>query len=546
VNRSLRMVVTRRQAGGVAEDNNRAGGSGADGLGAGDCGDGGGGGAGREDFRTSHDGAGSFGVSTRSRTPKRAVHRPGGPSSTANLNPAESEISERSTVTSTSTVATATETNRNQNNKDDDKNVVSAAAGVASAEDSHEQMVAGKAKRPHSDLFLRTVSALVMFVSFVLVILGGHMWVSIAVVAMEIGMFREILGLGYAVAAGGRIPLWRTTGWYFFASCLFLFYGKSVLAHFEDQGRHFMTYPAMQYALRHHTFISFVLYCTGFVGFVLSLRQGQYQYQFSYFGRALAALVLVVVQSHFMILNVREGLVWFVLPSSLVIINDSFAYVCGRLFGRHSLTRLSPKKTWEGYIGGGIFTIVTAFFLSRWLAHFPSLICPKYEWTNCIYYCPRMSCDPLPYVFIPKIATFSPLPGILPQFSFSYLPVQLHALALALFASAIAPFGGFFASGAKRAFNIKDFANLFPGHGGVTDRVDCQLLMAVFSYVYIINFVDPNFSGSPDVGKVMSFVSDLSTNEQIELLVAIQSRLLQKGIAFRQLDVVSDAVLGTR
>jgi hypothetical protein len=70
--------------------------------------------------------------------------------------------------------------------------------------------------------------------------------------------------------------------------------------------------------------------------------------------------------------------------------------------------------------------------------------------------------------------------------------------------------------------------------------------MVVFSYVYIINFVDvdPNFSGSPDVGKVMSFDSDLSTNEQIVLLAAIKSRLLQNGIAFRQFDVVNDAVIG--
>jgi phosphatidate cytidylyltransferase len=167
------------------------------------------------------------------------------------------------------------------------------------------------------------------------------MWVTIAVVAMEIGVFREILGLGYAAAAGGRIhPPLAHNRLVFFAPCLFLLYGKSVLAHFEGQARHFMTYPAMHYALRHHTFVSFVLYCTGFDGFVLSLKQGQYQFQFSYFGRALAALVLVVVQSLFMILNVRNGFVWFVLHSSLVIINDSFACVCPRLFGRHS--RYSP------------------------------------------------------------------------------------------------------------------------------------------------------------------------------------------------------------
>uniref|UniRef100_A0A6N2KXQ0 Phosphatidate cytidylyltransferase n=1 Tax=Salix viminalis TaxID=40686 RepID=A0A6N2KXQ0_SALVM len=57
----------------------------------------------------------------------------------------------------------------------------------------------------------------------------------------------------------------------------------------------------------------------------------------------------------------------------------------------------------------------------------------------------------------------------------SILPVQWHALCLGLFASIIAPFGGFFASGFKRAFKVKDFGDSIPGHGGITDRMDCQV-----------------------------------------------------------------------
>ena len=53
---------------------------------------------------------------------------------------------------------------------------------------------------------------------------------------------------------------------------------------------------------------------------------------------------------------------------------------------------------------------------------------------------------------------------------------QLHAVVLAMFASIIAPFGGFFASGFKRGFKIKDFGDSIPGHGGMTDRMDCQVL----------------------------------------------------------------------
>ncbi|KAI3440190.1 uncharacterized protein J3R85_003805 [Psidium guajava] len=69
------------------------------------------------------------------------------------------------------------------------------------------------------------------------------------------------------------------------------------------------------------------------------------------------------------------------------------------------------------------------------------------------------------------------------------MPVQWHALCLGLFASIIAPFGGFFASGFKRAFKIKDFGDSIPGHGGITDRMDCQMVMAVFAYIYHQSFV---------------------------------------------------------
>ena len=83
---------------------------------------------------------------------------------------------------------------------------------------------------------------------------------------------------------------------------------------------------------------------------------------------------------------------------------------------------------------------------------------------------------------------------------------MLHSLSLSVFASLLAPFGGFFASGFKRAFKVKvhsffvqynlslrekllqDFADVIPGHGGLVDRFDCQLLMALFANVYYFTF----------------------------------------------------------
>lgn len=60
-----------------------------------------------------------------------------------------------------------------------------------------------------------------------------------------------------------------------------------------------------------------------------------------------------------------------------------------------------------------------------------------------------------------------------------YAPYQLHLLVMSCFASLVAPFGGFFASGFKRAFDIKDFGHSIPGHGGMTDRMDCQYVFGL-------------------------------------------------------------------
>jgi phosphatidate cytidylyltransferase len=60
---------------------------------------------------------------------------------------------------------------------------------------------------------------------------------------------------------------------------------------------------------------------------------------------------------------------------------------------------------------------------------------------------------------------------------------------MAIFSSVIAPFGGFFASGVKRAFKIKDFSDSIPGHGGITDRMDCQFITGAFAYMYVSSFI---------------------------------------------------------
>lgn len=114
----------------------------------------------------------------------------------------------------------------------------------------------------------------------------------------------------------------------------------------------------------------------GFVFFVASLQAGNYKFQFTQFAWTHMALYLIVVQAHFIMNNVFEGLIWFFLPAALVITNDIFAYVCGITFGRTQLIKLSPKKTVEGFIGAWVMTNLFGVLLTNLLMRSGYFICP--------------------------------------------------------------------------------------------------------------------------------------------------------------------------
>lgn len=122
---------------------------------------------------------------------------------------------------------------------------------------------------------------------------------------------------------------------------------------------------------------------------------------------------------------------------SLLWINDTFAYVSGSLTGRHQLTpKLSPGKTWEGFAGGIIFTL-----LAGWVSY--------------------------------KISD-AYFPGIW--------------LLLALIVSSMGLWGDLFESRLKRRKAVKDSGNLLPGHGGILDRFDSLLFVApAASILFLFN-----------------------------------------------------------
>jgi len=134
-----------------------------------------------------------------------------------------------------------------------------------------------------------------------------------------------------------------------------------------------------------------------------------------------------------------DNAMYWVIPALLAPwVTDVAAYFTGSLIGRHKIVpAISPKKTWEGCIGGlvGGMAAMPAWFL---------LVFPR----------------PLDTPVI---------------------RIVLFALLLGLVASVCAQVGDWFASAIKRWAGIKDYGRLFPGHGGVLDRFDSVLFtMPVF------------------------------------------------------------------
>ncbi len=136
-------------------------------------------------------------------------------------------------------------------------------------------------------------------------------------------------------------------------------------------------------------------------------------------------------------LNNGKFLIWYLFIAAWG--NDSFAYLVGSRFGKRKVTPISPNKTLEGCIGGIVSAIIIAM------------------------------------IFTYVVNTFFAI-------SFSYLLVGILLLVLTI----LSQFGDLAASSIKRYTGIKDSGTLFPGHGGMLDRIDSVLFITPFAYFLLM------------------------------------------------------------
>eukprot|EP01130_Rhizamoeba_saxonica_P000651 TRINITY_DN1059_c0_g1_i1.p1 TRINITY_DN1059_c0_g1~~TRINITY_DN1059_c0_g1_i1.p1 ORF type:complete len:375 (+),score=33.54 TRINITY_DN1059_c0_g1_i1:222-1346(+) len=367
-------------------------------------------------------------------------------------------------------------------------------------------------------MFRRSVVGIVMILWWILVLYIGHDLILAFTIIIQLLGWKEVINVRYDLNKEKNLPYFRTCSWGILFASMSYVYAKPFLYYFKPALPEYVYKTGLRFARP----FSYTLYVCVLLAFILSLKRDTLKYQFTQLTWTLMTTLLVIGQSHFVVHNILGGLIWAVLPHSLIICNDIMAYFWGVAFGKkfipYSLTPLSPNKTWEGFLGAMVSTLVFGFFLAPYITTSDWIVCPKTSFHSIV-----MGCDWNP-VFLPTDYT---LPLFL-QNSFGFettinlLPIQIHALFFALFASVIAPFGGFLASGMKRAYGLDDFSDIFPGHGGLFDRLDCHLLMVTFTYIYVTTFI----SQAPlTVTGVTSMLYTLSTSEQVVILETLCKNL---------------------
>jgi phosphatidate cytidylyltransferase len=213
-----------------------------------------------------------------------------------------------------------------------------------------------------------------------------------------------------------------------------------------------------------HIMIS-ILIVLLFIYFVMSKN-----FTVEHIGKALLVIIYVAFGAA-SITSVRFIGVRFITYMFLIsLLTDTSAYFIGVKFGKHKMApTVSPKKSWEGAIGG---TIAATIFASLFAMYYGRLF-PATTFLGNIFNSSGQQ------TILDRIVLDEPLS----------MSLQVVIIVVMTFtASIVSQFGDLMASKLKRHFEIKDFGNIFPGHGGIMDRFDSVLLVSLYVFS-ILNLI---------------------------------------------------------
>ncbi|TNJ30404.1 Phosphatidate cytidylyltransferase [Giardia muris] len=159
----------------------------------------------------------------------------------------------------------------------------------------------------------------------------------------------------------------------------------------------------------------------------------------------------------------------FLVPITLVSINDIAAYLFGVTLGKHKMIRVSPSKSWEGFLGAAFVTLIAGHFICPRLAYWASSgVLRELDEGE---------------VAARMAAEYAAVGTGQSMYMYPSSPLYRYSLIMATWVATIGPVGGLTASLIKRAAGTKDFGKVIPGHGGVLDRIDCHILGCTLSWI---------------------------------------------------------------
>ena len=313
----------------------------------------------------------------------------------------------------------------------------------------------------------RMISGTTLITGFSVLVSMGPIGLISLTYLVEYACYNEVLNMGKNVL---NVKEPEITKW-----CWYLFLVMHWLIIAGDISIDLTCLPILDFVFKYYLAFGFAAYMTLIVFFVFSMVRDQlYMRRYALFAWCHIWLLSFALPGHLLNKAMLHGLMWYVLPMGIITINDIAAYMVGFFVGKTPLIKLSPKKTQEGFVGGGILTLLLGTTFTCYLT-VPYLVCPVQ--INGDYLTHVLHGDFSTSLF--NVVTECQIPSYLQDYA------VLNGVFISLFCSLIGPFGGFLASGLKRACKRKNFGSFIPGHGGVLDRCDCMFLMAGFSYVYL-------------------------------------------------------------